>query len=130
MFDNLEILRMSQGLAKHAGTRQELIARNVANADTPGYRAQDVASFSETYRSSSDSAALRVTRPGHVDASAPGPAQARPVDAPGSSAPNGNTVSIETEMVKATGVRQDFDMALAIYKSSLDILRSAIGRGR
>jgi hypothetical protein len=38
---------------------------NVANADTPGYRAGDLRPFAETYRAM-PSLALRTTRPGHM----------------------------------------------------------------
>ena len=42
MFAKLELTRMAQALASHSGARMDVIARNVANADTPGYRARDV----------------------------------------------------------------------------------------
>ena len=44
--------------------------------------------------------------------------------------PNGNSVSLEAEMMRSTKVRHDHDLALAVYKTSLDILRAASGRGR
>ena len=40
----------------------------------------------------------------------------------------GPTVSIEEEMLKAVEVTRQHDRALAIYKSSLSILRSSLGR--
>ena len=43
-------------------------------------------------------------------------------------APNGNSVSIEQEMVKAASARQDHEMALAIYRTTSDILRASLGR--
>ena len=49
MFAKLELTRMAQALASHSGARMDVIARNVANADTPGYRARDVVVFSDTY---------------------------------------------------------------------------------
>ena len=45
MFEKLELTRMAQALASHAGTRMGVIAENVANADTPGYKAKDIGSF-------------------------------------------------------------------------------------
>ena len=46
--------------------RQQVIAENIAHADTPGYRARDIADFA---RSSTSGPALqrpRTTRPGHI----------------------------------------------------------------
>ncbi|MFD1807778.1 hypothetical protein ACFSHQ_05285 [Gemmobacter lanyuensis] len=49
MFEKLQIVRMAQALAGHAGARQGEIARNIANADTPGYRARDMPDFAAAY---------------------------------------------------------------------------------
>ncbi|MDJ0627390.1 MAG: FlgB family protein [Rhodobacter sp.] len=130
MYGTLEIFRMAHGLAVHASARQSAIAGNVANADTPGYRAQDIAPFSETYRAEPHSTALRGTRAGHLGGEGAASPEPRTHDAPGPSAPNGNTVSLETEMMKGVEVRQTHEMALSIYKTSLDILRTSLGRAR
>lgn len=42
--------------------------------------------------------------------------------------PNGNTVSIETEMMKAVEARHQFDMALNIYRSVSAVVRTSLGR--
>ena len=130
MYDRLEIFQMAYGLASHASARQEKIAGNVANADTPGFRAQDIKPFAETYQADADMTQLRQTRVGHTF---PGEATSqmfKTIDRPGPSAPNGNTVSLETEIMKATEVRQAHEMALSVYQTSLGILRTSIGRGR
>lgn len=131
MFEKLEVVRMAQAMASHAGARQEVIARNVANADTPGYKAMDLPDFAQTYQSAG--IPMRTTKPGHfgaghLGASTQGPDLVARVGH-GSASPNGNTVSIENEMVKAVEVRQQHDMALSIYRSSSNILRAALGRG-
>lgn len=129
MFEKLEIFRMATGLATHAGARQSVIARNVANADTPGYRAQDIADFAKTYQNDNNGMALRATRAGHVSGGTLPPGLEQ-VDAGGTTDPNGNSVSLEEEMLKAAEVRRQHDLALAVYRSSLGILRTSIGRGR
>ena len=65
MFDRIDTLRMASSLTAHASARQGLAARNVANADTPGFRAHDLGRFAETYRSA-PATELRATRPGHA----------------------------------------------------------------
>ena len=82
--------------------------------------------FAETYR---EREPLRATRAGHLGVSErPLVPEARIVPATGS--PNGNTVSLEGEMVKAAGARQSHEMALAIYRSTSDLVRTALGKGR
>jgi flagellar basal-body rod protein FlgB len=129
MFEKLELTRMAQAMAAHAGARMGVVAQNVAHADTPGYRAADVASFAESYAQSSEQSEMRATRAGHFTNANEGglpPLELRRKSLAG--APNGNSVSLEQEMVKAAQARQDHDMALAIYKNTSSIIRASLGR--
>ncbi|MDT8857992.1 FlgB family protein [Paracoccaceae bacterium Fryx2] len=126
MFEKLEMVRMAQAMAAHAGARQEAIARNVANADTPGYKAVDLPAFAKAYAPPGGS--MRATRPAHLTAS-DRTMDLTPRVQGGAASPNGNSVSLEGEMVKAVEVRQQHDMALAIYRSTSKILRTSLGRG-
>jgi flagellar basal-body rod protein FlgB len=127
MFEKLELTRMAQGLAAHAGARMGVVARNIAHADTPGYKAQDVPDFASVYQDGG--MALRTSRPGHLG----DPARTAPpaaVPSGGVESPNGNSVSIETEMVKSVEARQEHEMALAIYRATSDVIRASLGRPR
>lgn len=128
MFEKPEILRTAHALAAHAGARQALVAENVANADTPGYRARDLADFAEVFRTAGEST-MRTTRPGHLGGSAmTDPAAV--VETAAALSPNGNAVSLEAEMVKAADLRQQHDLALSVYRAGSDILRASLGRIR
>ena len=126
MFDRIETLRMASALTAHASERQKLIARNVANADTPGFRSQDLGRFAETYRSDV-ATELRATQPGHLTGITWG-GDGRPRDAGGEPAPNGNTVSLEGEMIRTAQARREFDLSLAVTRSSLSMIRTSLGR--
>jgi flagellar basal-body rod protein FlgB len=117
---------MARAFAAHAAARQATAARNISNADTPGYRAAEVAGFAETYEDAG-SFALRTTRAGHVGAGR-ATVEAAIRARPGEAAPNGNTVSIEREMLTAAEARQQHDMALAITKSLGGVIRTSLGR--
>ena len=129
MPQSLEILQMAQAAARHAAARQAAAAQNVANADTPGYKARDIPDFADIYRGGS-TVPMRATRPGHMGATPAGPApEPRPV-ATDDAAPNGNTVSLETEMLRSVAAERQHSRAMTIYGKSLDILRAAMGRIR
>lgn len=130
MYGKLDIFQMAQGLATHASARQNAIATNVANADTPGYRARDIVPFAQAYQSDPTDTGLRTTRAGHMSGTASAGQTFQQIDRPGPASPNGNTVALETEMMKAAEVRLDHEMALSIYQTSLGILRTSLGRGR
>ncbi len=128
MFDKLEIFRMAIGMASHAAARQNVIAKNVANADTPGYRSQDISPFSAVYRENNGDVEMRATRPGHLSAPVTDQFGFTPMTTTDPASPNGNSVSLETEMVRAAEVRQEHEMALSIYSASLNILRTSLGK--
>ncbi|ALI55659.1 FlgB family protein [Celeribacter marinus] len=128
MFENLDIFRLTSGLARHSTARQELVAKNVANADTPGYRARDTVTFSDAFQASEGAAQLRATRTGHVTNTGAHSPLLETTDSPDPSSPNGNTVSLETEMMKAAQTRHQHELALSVYKSSMSILRASIGK--
>jgi flagellar basal-body rod protein FlgB len=118
---------MAQALATQSGARMSVIAQNVANADTPGYKARDLPAFAEVY--AAEGMELRSTRPGHLGAAFPAP-PAVPDIVRGHESPNGNSVSLEAEMVKSVEARQNHDMALAIYRATADVIRASLGRAR
>lgn len=127
MFQQPEIMRMAQAMASHAAQRQNAVAQNIANADTPGYAARDLAPFAETY-AAANGLELRQTRAGHLGAGDSPGAGMIPRSDPGTRAPNGNSVSLEGEMVKAVEVKRQHDLALTLYKTSLGVLRTSLGR--
>ena len=125
MFESLSVTRMASALTGHAEARLGLIARNVAGADTPGYKAMDLTDFAQTYQDSDTG--MRATRAKHLTNAS---AATEPVlqASGGEASPDGNTVSLEREMVKSVDVRQQHDMALAVYRNTADIIRASLGR--
>ncbi|WOI56195.1 FlgB family protein [Palleronia sp. LCG004] len=121
------LMKMVHDAASHAANRQTLIARNIANADTPGYRASDLASFAESLDALGIE--LRTTRAGHLPASG-GAASDRfaVIERTTEGSPNGNNVSLENEMMQSTEAEQQHQTALSIYSSARDILRTSLGR--
>jgi flagellar basal-body rod protein FlgB len=129
MFEKLEITNMAQGFARHAGARQAEIARNMAHADTPGFKARELPPFAEVY-GAPDVAGMRRSRQGHLGATSDPTAVAVARTDGSAASPDGNTVSVEREMVRAAEVRQDHAMALSIYQSVSNILRGSLGKAR
>jgi flagellar basal-body rod protein FlgB len=124
MFENLTVFQTSAAMARHAGQSQALISLNVANADTPGYVGKELAAFEMLYAPLDAVGTQRATRVGHLNGSVEGYELAATEMRSGGS-PNGNTVSLEVELLKSAEAKSDHDRALAIYKSALDVLRTA-----
>ena len=126
MFEQLEITRLAHATAAHAAARQSVIARNIANADTPGYRAADAEPFARYLDR------LRAARPedrvaGDVLRPLPAPDVVEHTSG-AALAPNGNSVSLEAEMIRAVDVRHRHEMALNTYRTVSGIIRASLGR--
>ena len=85
-------------------TRQQLLASNIANADTPGYAARDLdfrKALSEALSGENKAVTLARTTQGHV-AIAPGPAAERQALYRGTLQPSldGNTVALDGERAR------------------------------
>jgi len=124
MYQSLDLFRTAAAMAQHAGARQALTARNVANADTPGYQALKMPSFRESYDQNA-AAGMQQTRLGHVTG---GSMQSLVNPAATEPSPNGNTVSIEEEMLDAVAISREHNRALAIYRHTMTVLRTTLGR--
>ncbi|MEL6370712.1 MAG: flagellar basal body protein [Pseudomonadota bacterium] len=110
---------------RHLAARTNVLAENIANADTPGFRARDVAppSFDKMARRE----AMRVSDPRHVTKAASSQSNGpRIVDAPDPDASlNGNRVSVETQMMKLSSTRMDYQLASTVYRKGLAMIRLA-----
>ncbi len=126
MFEIPDVMRMAQAMARHSAARHVVIAENIAQADTPGYRARDLPDFAASYHADG---VLAATRPTHLDADKAQLALRAGIDGTTPSlSPNGNSVSIEHEMMRAAQNVQSHELALAVYGSARTVLRAALGR--
>ncbi|WP_425409257.1 FlgB family protein [Hyphococcus sp.] len=118
MFNDLKILHTASLMARHSVQRHGQIAENIANADTPGFKAKDLEPFAQAYARSERSV---------VDGASAKAFRAERVETPGVASPNGNTVSLEDQMSRSTQASRDHDTALTIYSKTLSMLRSSLG---
>ena len=128
MYADLNIFQTARSMAVHATQRQALVAENIANSDTPGYRARDLDLFASAFASSAGETSMRATRPAHFRDAETASSRVRVRTDEAVPEPNGNSVSLENEMVRAVEIKRQHDRAMAIYKSSLNILRISLGR--
>ena len=96
-------------------TRQAVVAQNIANANTPGYVAKEVAPFKAVY----DQTQLELvsTSPGHMALDPLSADDATKDTSPWEVVPSGNSVSMEREMLKANEVSREYSMNTAIVKA-------------
>lgn len=127
MFQNLELFQTAGAMARHAGSRQAVVAQNIANADTPNFKALEMASFRDVYNGDA-MGGMNATRPNHLHGQKGDFEQANVNVSQSEPAPNGNSVSLEDEMLHSVDVSREHSRALAIYRHGMTVLRSTLGR--
>lgn len=117
--------RQAQWLA----TRQATISGNIANANTPGYKAADVEPFANVLNKTQ--LTMAATDRGHlsIDAS---PVRAAKVKKSESwdILHSGNSVSLEQEMIKAGDVNREHSLNTSIVKSFHRMILSSAKGGQ
>jgi flagellar basal-body rod protein FlgB len=115
--------------------RQKVVSENVANADTPGFKASDLRpldfrkELAEVTHSSTPKLAPTTTDPHHL-VGTEAAARLDPVVEKTTTDRdiNGNTVSLEDEMMKVSDTASDYQLMTNLYKKQVGLIKTAIGR--
>lgn len=119
--------RVQRALDYHM-TRHNVLASNVANAETPGFRPFEL--LREVDKESPATLPMAVTAEGHVGPAAAGaPDYEAREDRAVQPGANGNSVSLEHEMSKLAANDIRFEGAVKIVSQQLAMLRYAANDG-
>ena len=137
MLSGIDLFRTAGDRMRYLTQRQTVISRNIANADTPGYKALDVRRFRDSPRraphAAGSSLALARTEPGHLS-SATGPA-ARSAQRPVESTSTAKSPTVipspwRSRWSKSADVANAFALATAAYSKSISLMKIGIDSGR
>jgi flagellar basal-body rod protein FlgB len=107
------MLQMLQGYLNVASDRQQLIASNMANVDTPGYRARDI-NFAQTMQQAMNREGATQLVPASMEV------EGLP------ERPDGNDVNIDRESLLLSETQLQYQMGVQLVKSEFHTLLSAI----
>jgi flagellar basal-body rod protein FlgB len=131
---DIPILSMLRLRLEWSQARQKVLAENVVNADTPRYKARDLAPLkfeapSEVVPAAVQTVALARTESGHLTGFGAEPTPFRSESKGNYEVrPTGNAVNREEEMMKVAANQMDFQAATAIYTRSLKLIKTALGK--
>jgi len=114
------------------GARTEVLSQNVANADTPDYVPHDLKPLNfEEHLVKTPQVVQERTNPMHMSGTV-GPVD--PIDDekqrnPYESAPVGNSVVLEEQMIKMADAQHNYQLMTNLYRKNVDLLKMALGRG-
>jgi flagellar basal-body rod protein FlgB len=126
---DIPILSMLRTRMQWHQARQEVLAENVANSDTPNYQAKDITPLTFEGQLSTASLSMVSTDPNHIGGQSADDSQFAS-DSAGryEIRPRGNSVTHEDEMMKVASNQMDFEAATSLYTHSLAMIKLAIGK--
>ena len=125
---------------RHLSDRQRVTSQNIANADTPGYRARELErpDFSDLVEATGGATgARRVARPKVQITSGMSALGASPMGHGrvifdrdiSETKPDGNNVTLEDQLMRMGQTQADFTALTGLYRKQMGLIRSALGRG-
>lgn len=111
--------------------RQSVLAQNVANVDTPGYKPKDLekVNFRQMATSAAKKVDLKTTNPKHVGGNSFDAGKFAVVRQKDTFEikPSGNEVSLEQQMLKMSENSLDYQTTTSIYRKMTEMMRNALG---
>lgn len=132
---NLGLFQALNAKMGYLDQRHHVLAQNIANADTPGYKPKDLTKvdFGTVLKGVVNSRDLRpeTTNPMHMpsasDIASPDQRKMRKTY---DVAPVGNAVVLEEQMVNSAQTVLDYNLMTSIYQKNVGMIRTALGAGR
>ncbi len=132
---NLNSIPLFEMLSKRMSwlnQRQQVIAHNIANADTPGYKPKDLApvDFERLAHEAGRRATIVGTNAKHLVSSArsTGPFRLSTRDSASEMTPSGNAVVLEEQLMKMSQTVMDHRITAGLYAKHMGMLRAVLGR--
>lgn len=135
-FMGIPLFNVMKSKLGYLSERQTLLAQNVANADTPDYKAKDIAApdfkaiATRLQSGTSNRMPMQLTSPKHLTGNATANtifiAENRPTTYEQN--PNGNNVVVEEEMMRVAENQAEYQKVLGIYRKTVDMFKIAIGK--
>ena len=113
------------------GERQHVLSKNIANANTPKYKAQDLNApdFNALVSQQSSGVHIAKTNDGHMHI--PGMSSRFELikDSGGyETAPDGNNVVLEEQMMKVAETTMDYQTTASLYNKMAAMMKAALGK--
>lgn len=109
-----------------AAQRQTLLAKNIANANTPRFQPADMPDFARTLAATTGVEPAR-TQPNHLGGTAPA-GTAAVVQRRGWHNPDGNAVALDGQLTKVADTETIQSLTTTIYKKYMGLFGIALGR--
>ena len=122
--DSLSFFNLASKRMAWLAETQRVVAENVANADTPGFKARTTEGFDKML-SDGAQAHLKVSHPGHIAGTQTTTVGVEEDANAWATRPNGNTVALEQQTIKANEINENYQLAASLYRKGHELVRLA-----
>ena len=109
--------------------RQEVLAQNIANANTPNWQAKDLKPFADALASVA-APAMAQTDPAHLAGTRDTAGQSLLTPVASAREPDGNAVSLDDQLTKVADTATAQTIATTLYKKYMSMFSLALGYGQ
>jgi flagellar basal-body rod protein FlgB len=131
MLNDMPLMSFIREKMKWHQARQSVLASNVANADTVGYKPKDLTELTfdqHLPKVNRPQKVMMTTHAKHIDVNFASDGFDRSSGKDFEVTPSGNAVVLEDQMVKVANNQFDYQMATTVYSRSLGLIKIALGR--
>lgn len=130
--DKINLMQLMSKRMDYLAERHKVISQNVANADTPNYRARDLRqqNFTQALKDANSRQPLAMTQPNHLAPVTPQTKFAVDKDKkPYETSLDKNGVVLEEQMMKMTQNQSDYTLNAELYNRYTAMAKQALSRG-
>lgn len=130
MYDKLSVVALAKDRMDWVAKRQEVLAENISNANTPKYVPNDLKpfDFKTALAGTNPSVQVAVTNPMHVQPVITDPNSVIASKKTFESSPDGNAVVLDEQMAKLGEAKSTYDVAAGLFQKQFKMLRTALGK--
>lgn len=130
-FSKINLFQMMNVKMDYANQRQAVLAKNLANIDTPGFQAQDLRKldFGHLADSVANRLDMRATSPMHFNQgrrAKTGPYKVEESRETDETKPVKNSIVLEEQMMKVAQNQLDYQMTTQLYRKMTDIFKLTV----
>ncbi len=127
---SIQLFELASKQAEWLSIRQQVVSTNIANANTPKFRAQDVTPFQSVLESSY--VPMARTNAGHIAGDMAGSDRIEVKDEDLNNEigeqESGNTVAVASELSKSGEIKRQFELNTQLVKAFHNMMLTALGK--
>jgi flagellar basal-body rod protein FlgB len=122
-----DLFGMAEKRLSWLSERQSVLASNIANANTPGFRGSDVQPFASVLSGMTEVTPLR-TQPAHLEGTVPSSIAGIVQDSMTARSVDGNSIALDQQLTKVADTESSQSLVSTIWKNYVGMFNTVLGK--